>query len=112
MKTEEPDAYRQRRLERLDSLKRCVTLEELALNIWTPKQEEYMGDRSMYRNPFKEWIHSYKEGTTPSNWHGYKTPRQLAEGIWKPFLDRPDDYGWFSDLRDALVEWIEKYRES
>lgn len=99
---------KERRLKRIESLMNCKTPEELAYNIWTKQSEDCIGDRSHYRNPFINWIESYKAKSIPQ-WKSYKTPRDLAEGIWKPFLDREDDYGLFSDLRNALVDWIERY---
>lgn len=99
---------KERREKRLQTLKECKTPTDLAFNIWTKESEEYMGDRSCYRNPFINWIESYKNKVTPQ-WKSYKTPKDLAEGIWKPFLDRPDDFGLFSDLRNSLVDWIERY---
>ena len=100
-----------RREKRLQSLKDCQTPTDVAYNIWTKELEKYMGDRSHYRVPFVDWIESYKLKRTPQ-WNSYKTPSDLADGIWKPFLDRPDDYGLFSDLRNTLVEWIEQYVQS
>jgi hypothetical protein len=90
--------------ERIQSLLDCRTPEELFYNIWTKESERWID----YRTPFVNWIESYKLKTTPQ-WKSYKTPRELAEGIWKPFLDRSDDYNLFSDLRDALIKWIEDY---
>lgn len=108
----ETQERKERREKRIQSLKDCQTPTDLAFNIWTKQMEEYMGDRSIYRNPFIEWIESYKSKYTPKNWTSYKTPRDLAEGIWKPYLDRSDDYGLFADLRNALVDWIEQYANS
>ena len=102
---------KERREKRLQSLKDCQTPTDVAYNIWTKESEEYMGDRSCYRKPFIDWIESYKLKRTPQ-WKSYKTPRDLAEGIWKLFLDRQDDYGLFLDLRNTLVEWIERYVQS
>jgi len=101
----------ERREKRIQSLIDCKSTNELAYNIWSKESEKYLGDRSCYRNPFINWIESYKSKTTPQ-WVSYKTPKDLAEGIWKPFLDRPDDYGLFSSLRTALVNWIECYATS
>ena len=108
----ETQERKERREKRIQSLKDCQTPTDLAFNIWTKQMEEYMGDRSIYRNPFIEWIESYKSKSAPKNWTSYKTPRDLAEGIWKPYLDRSDDYGLFADLRNALVDWIEQYANS
>lgn len=99
---------KERREKRIQSLKECQTPTDLAYNIWTKELEEAMGDRSHYRIPFINWIESYKMGITPQ-WESYKNPRDLIEGIWKPILDRTDDFGLFSDLRNALVDWIEQY---
>ena len=104
----ETQERKERRAIRIQSLKDCQTPMELAYNIWTKESEACIGDRSHYRTPFINWVESYKTKTTPQ-WTSYKTPRDLANGIWKPFLDRPDDYGLFSDLRNALVDWIEQY---
>jgi hypothetical protein len=89
METEE---RKERREKRIQSLKECQTPTDLAYNIWTKELEEAMGDRSHYRIPFINWIESYKMGINPQ-WESYKNPHDLAEGIWKPFLDRPDV--WF-----------------
>lgn len=105
----ETQERKERREKRIQSLKNCQTPIELSFNIWTKQSEEIIGDRSIYRNPFVEWIESYKAKTNPEMWTSYKTPTELAEGIWKPYLDRADDYDLFSDLRNALVEWIERY---
>lgn len=109
----ETQERKERREKRIQSLKDCQTPTDLAFNIWTKQMEEAMGSsRDHYRKPFIEWIESYKSKSTPKNWTSYKTPRDLAEGIWKPFLDRSDDYGLFSDLRNALVDWIDQYANS
>lgn len=97
--------------KRVNELKECKTPKDLAYNIWTLKQEEYMGDRSIYRNPFIEWIDSYRLSKSPTMWTGYTTPQELSEGIWKPFLDREDDNGLFIELRLALVNWIVSYKK-
>ena len=100
---------KERREQRIQTLINCQTPTDLAFNIWTKQMEEAIGSsRDHYRNPFINWIESYKSKTIPQ-WTSYKTPRDLANGIWKPFLDSPDDYGLFSDLRNALVDWIENY---
>ena len=103
---------KERREKRIQSLLDCQTTTDLAFNIWTKQMDEYMSDRSIYRTPFIEWIESYKSKTPVKMWTSYKTPRDLAEGIWKPYLDREDDYGLFSDLRNALVRWIANYADS
>ena len=99
---------KERRAKRIQSLMDCKNPNELAYNIWTKESEACIGDRAHYRNPFINWIESYKLKTTPQ-WISYKTPRDLAEGIWKPILDTPNDYGLFSELRNALVDWIDRY---
>lgn len=100
-----------RRINRLQSIKDCQTPTDLAYNIWTKESDISIGDRSHFRNPFINWVESYKTKSTPQ-WTSYKTPRDLVNGIWKPYLDRPDDNGLFSDLRNAVIEWIERYAQT
>ncbi len=100
MKQEEKD-----RLDaRISAMMACKTPEELAYNIWTPELEKAMGDRSAYRKPFINWVECYKSGEKPQ-WR-YKTPMELAEGIWVRFAK---DDEWINSVRNALVDWIEQY---
>lgn len=109
----ESQERKERREKRIQTLRDCKTPTEVAFNIWTKQMDGYMSNRDIYRKPFVEWIEAYKEGIYPRNRTDYKTPSDLAEGIWKKkYLDRDDDYGLFSDLRKALAEWICKYKTS
>jgi hypothetical protein len=98
--------------ERLQRMKDAKTPTELAFTIWTKELEEAMGSsRDGYRNPFIAWIECYREGIKPRGWSSYKTPKDLAEGIWQPFLDRKSDGNWFTELRKDLIDWIEEYKK-
>ena len=101
---------KERREKRVQTLRDCKTPTEVAFNIWAKQTEEYMSSRAIYRIPFIEWVESYSRGELPKQWTSYKVPADLAEGIWKTYLDREDDYGLFSQLREALIDWIEKYK--
>ena len=98
-----------RRDKRIKTLRDCKTPEELALNIWSIGLEKAMGSsKEVYRKPFVDWIECYKTEEIPT-WK-YKTPMDLAEGIWQPYLDSESDNGLFVALRKELVKWIEKYK--
>lgn len=98
------------RLEnRLEEIKSCKTPEELSFVIWTKELENAIGSRRHYREPFIDWIKCYKFDKTPQ-WKDYKYPKDLVEGIWKPFLDEPGDI-WFKSLRETVIEWIEDYKQ-
>ena len=102
---------KERLAERLKRMKDATTPTELAYTIWTKQLEEAMGSsRDGYRKPFIAWIEAYKSNTTPKEFSKYKTPKDLAEGVWQPFLDRnEEDKLWFGSLRSGLVEWINAY---
>lgn len=84
---------------------------ELAYTIWTKEFEEATGSsKDIYRTPFVAWVESYKSKTTPKEWTDYKTPKDLAEAIWQPFLDNnQEDEFWFGSLRSFLIKWINDY---
>lgn len=96
------------RLEkRVQELKSCQNAEEMAFAIWTRNFESATGSsKKSYRDGFINWIESYKSGETPK-WK-YKNPEELANAIWEPFLDEPEDE-WFPALRTTLKEWIRSY---
>lgn len=108
----ETTEQKDRREKRMLSMQNCETPADLAINIWPKKMDETIGDRSIYRNPFIEWIESYKAKTTPKIWNSYKTPSDLANGIWPSYLDRSDKNGLFLELRNTLVGWIESYTKN
>jgi streptogramin lyase len=97
--------------KRIADLKSCKTPEELSYNIWTTNLESAMGSsRKGYRDAFVEWVKAYKLKSKPQAWQSYKTPKDLAEGIWNSGLDRDaSDKLWFGELRANLIEWIEDY---
>lgn len=87
---------------------------ELAYTIWTKGLDEAKGSsQDCYRLPFIAWINAYKNNETPKEWTKYKTPKDLAEGLWKPYLDCNDeDVYWFGSLRSCLIKWIEDYESN
>lgn len=99
----------ERRRVRLHSMDICLTAKDLAYNIWTEELEEAVGDRSSYRKPFIEWVESYCKGEKPKQWK-YSSPSELAEAIWKPYLDMEND-DLFLQLRNHLVMWIESNKK-
>jgi hypothetical protein len=105
------EEIKERLVERLKTMKESTTPTELAYTIWTKQLEDAMGSsRDGYRKPFINWIESYKSGTKPKEWGKYKTPKELAEAVWEPYLDNNDeDKLWFDSLRSGLVEWINDY---
>lgn len=98
------------RNQRILDLHKCITPEQVAAFIWTPELEELMGDRSMYRNPFAEWIRAYRAGKPSKELFSYKTPLEVANAVWPAELNDPD--GLFEDFRQELVVWIELYKHS
>lgn len=98
------------RNQRLLELQSCSTPEQVAAVIWTPELEQLMGDRSMYKNPFAEWIRAYRAGKPSKELFSYKTPLEVANAVWPAELNDPD--GLFEDLRQELVVWIELYKHS
>ena len=96
------------RNQRLLELQSCRTPEQVAAFIWTPELEELMGDRSMYKNPFAEWIRAYRAGRPSVELFSYKTPLEIANAVWPVELNDPD--GLFEELRQELVVWIELYK--
>ena len=105
--------FKDRLTKRLQEMKDATTPEGLAYTIWTKQLEEAMGSsRNPYRQPFVNWISSYAKHTpeTPNEWSDYKTPEELAEGIWPSKYDiNESDKVWFGALRSGLVEWINQY---
>ena len=100
------------RLEkRLQQMKEAKNPTELAYTIWTKELENAMGSsRDHYRIPFISWIEAYKNKTPPTQLTKYKTPEELAEDLWDPFVETDEsDVLWFSSLRTGLVEWIKTY---
>jgi hypothetical protein len=96
--------------KRLEEMSNCKTTTELAYTIWSKSFEEATGgSKQDYRNCFKEWIEAYREKRPPNLWNRYKTPIEVADAIWQPFLDRESDKLWFTSLRKGLIDWIEKY---
>ena len=96
------------RNQRILDLYKCVTPEQVAAFIWTDELEQLMGDRSMYKNPFAEWIRSYTQGSVSKELPAYKTPAEVALAVWPMELSDPD--GLFDELRQELVVWIELYK--
>ena len=96
---------------RMSQIKACSSPAELAQVIWTQKMVEVSPGLEEKRKLFVEWIRCYVEGLTPQEWYIYRTPRQLAESIWKPWMDADGDGGVFAELREHLVDWIEEYGE-
>lgn len=103
--------FKERLEQRLKTMKEAKTPTELAYTIWTKQLEEAMGSsRDSYRNSFINWIEGYKAKTPPTEWSVYKTPNELADDIWQPYLDRnAEDKLWCGSLRAGLVEWINEY---
>ena len=101
------------RLEkRMQRMKEAKTPTELAYTIWTQELENAMSSsRDHYRTPFINWIEAYKNQTIPKQWTKYKTPEELAEGIWNPNIveSGESDILWFGSLRAGSVEWIKTY---
>lgn len=93
---------------KLQNMAKCNTPQELGLFIWTPELEEQMGDRSMYRNPFADWITAYAEGREPKELASYKTPEELAELAYPSLCDNKTNM--FPALRKHLVLWINNYK--
>lgn len=96
---------------KLKLIKKAKTPDELTWVLWPKEMEEAMGDRSRYRNSFKEWLESYKNDRVFKGW-SYECPRLIAEDIYKPAFDRYFKDNLFEKLRIALIEWIVKYVES
>jgi hypothetical protein len=94
--------------ERLNEIRSCNTVQDLALNIWSLGLEEATGSsKKSYRDGFIDWVESFKSGGK-SQWK-YNTPEDLAEAIWPSFLDERGDT-WFPLLRTELVKWIKNYK--
>lgn len=55
-----------------------------------------------------KWINEYVNDQPHVGW-SYKTPRALAEDIWRSFRSEDDPH--FENLRCILVEWIENYKK-
>lgn len=94
--------------KKLQMMAKCNTPQELGAFIWSPKLEEEMGDRSMYRNPFADWITAYVEGRKPAELHVYKTPEEIAELAYPSLCDNKTNM--FAELRRHLVLWINNYK--
>jgi len=93
---------------KLQSLAKCNTPQELGAFIWSPELEQEMGDRSMYRNPFADWITAYTEGRKPAELHVYETPEEIAELAYPSLCDNKTNM--FPELRKHLVLWINNYK--
>lgn len=102
------DEQKQRLDEKCRQIDKCRTPEELAMVIWTEKQVQVTPGVGVMRINLVNWIQAYHDGALPVEWFIFRTPRQLAENIWKPHMD---DDEFFPTLRAHVVEWIEKYGE-
>jgi hypothetical protein len=99
---------KERLANRVFEIKSANTPEDLSFVIWSKGTEEATGSsKQSYRDGFVDWIKSYANGTG-AKWQ-YKNPTELAESIWQPFLDEPNDI-WFPAIRAALVNWIEDFK--
>jgi hypothetical protein len=104
------EEIRAREEKRYEEIRNCISPEELSFAVWTKDIEEVMhSSRDCYRKPFVQWINEYASGIPHTAWK-YSTPRELAEAIWKPYLDSGDKY--FENLRQTLTMWIEQYKKS
>ena len=101
------ETYEQRLQNRIEQIKTCKTPEELSFAIWPKDMDEKIGSRQSYRDGLTNWIHSFKNNTKP-NWK-YKSPREVAEAIWQPYLDEENDI-WFPSLRNTVEDWIHDYK--
>lgn len=96
--------------KRYSEIRNTSTPEELSWQIWTKGLEDAMqSSRDCYRIPFVKWINEYVNAQPHTGWN-YKTPRALAEDIWRSFRSEDDPH--FENLRCILVEWIENYKTS
>lgn len=100
------------RLEkRKEEFRSCTTTEEFSLAIWSKGFENAVGsNKQSYRDCLIDWVECYKLGNSEAKWK-YKTPQELANAIYVPYLDEPNDI-WFPALRREIVDWIEKYKLS
>lgn len=71
--------------------------------------DEKIGSRQSYRDGLTNWINSYKNNTKP-NWR-YKSPLELVEAIWQPYLDEEKDI-WFPTIRNTVEDWIQDFKDS
>lgn len=98
--------------ERLNKFRSAETPEEISFLIWSEQLEEATGSsKQSYRDGLVEWIKAYKEERLPKLYSKYKTPLDLAEGVWPPYLDDGDNDVWFISLRKVLVNWINNYKQ-
>lgn len=91
--------------KRFESFDNCKTFEELGLNIWPIRSEEYSCSAKNKRDLFIEWCHHFKNKTKCPNFN-HKSPKEIAEDIWKPNWDESD--GLFQGLREHLILSINK----
>ncbi len=95
--------------ERISKLKSCVTIDELMEDIFPSYMDGVATSRPTKRRLTKEWIESYKDRTLRQPTFKYDNPQQLAEAIYPVSWD--DNTLLFQELRGALIEWIESYKE-
>lgn len=100
------------RLEnRLKEIRSAKTPEDLSFAIWSKEFEAAMGSsRQSYRDCLVEWVTALKEKRPPNLWNKYTNPLQVAQDIWKPFLnqDKTDEI-WFGSLINEFVSWVNNY---
>lgn len=86
----------------------CKTPQEIGAFIWSPQLEAELGDRSMYRNPFADWITAYAEGRKPEEFRICKNPVELATYVYP---SKPgEETVLLQSQRLHLALWIENYK--
>jgi hypothetical protein len=94
--------------KRIQVIKNAKTPEELSFLIWSKSLDVAMGSsRDIYRKPFVVWITEIKNGLDFSGWN-YKTPKDIVEDIYKPYLDL-DDKEFYNNLRETIQHKIEEF---
>lgn len=108
----ENNTEQERLLHRTKTMSDCRTPSELSFVIWSKGFEEAVGSsRDAYRNAFVDWVQAYRDKVPPKQWTKYRTPEELVNDIWRPYLDRPQDTVWFTALRKTVSEWIKNYAQ-
>ena len=105
----QPQTFEERLQNRIDQIKTCRTPDELSFAIWPKDMDNKIGSQNSYRDGLINWIHCFKTNTK-ANWK-YKSPREVVEAIWQPYLDEENDI-WFPSLRNTLEDWILDFKDS
>lgn len=88
-------------MNRAEKIKNALTVKELSCIVFLDRPYVHH-----YREPFCNWVECYKTNQKPQL--EYKTVKDFVEAIYKPCYDHVCTN--YPAYREALIQWIENYR--